>query len=251
MIRIRVVRALCVRSFRGLLQDPGRLTELIIFPLSFLVIWGLFFASGVVSREVASQLLVINLIWSVAGTFQAQANLTLMFDLWAREFANILRQGVRIEEMCSAHIIFSTVVGLSNLVVFAAAIVWAFGGGVLEVGFLIELFPLYYLSSIGLAGLFGGIVMRLGRSYGFVAWTGLQLLIMFSSPFSPVATLPEWLRIVVRGSPFTYIFEYVRFGRSEDYLLGLILSLVYLIVGTFLAVTLYKQRRRHQGIVDV
>lgn len=251
MIRYRVVKALLVRSFKGLCQDNGRLSEMVVFPLSFLVIWGLFFSSGVVTREVASQLLVVNLIWSVASTFQSQANLTLMFDLWAREFSNILRQGVQIQEMLCAHLIFSTVIGLGNLLIFCGAIFWVFGGGASEIALFLKLFPHYYLASVGLAGLFCGVVIRYGRSYGFVAWTGLQLLIMFSSPFSPVATLPGWFRSIVILSPFTPIFEFVRFGRIEDYIFGLILSVIYLICGVIAVTVFFKRRRRGPGLMDV
>jgi ABC-type polysaccharide/polyol phosphate export permease len=224
---------------------------MVVFPLSFLVIWGLFFSSGIVSREVASQLLVVNLIWSVASTFQSQANLSLMFDLWAREFSNILRQGVRIQEMFCAHLLFSTIIGLGNLLLFCGAIFWFFGGGLREISLFLALFPHYYLASIGLAGVFCGVVLKYGRSYAFVSWTGLQLLIMFSSPFSPVSTLPDWFRGVVVLSPFTPIFEYVRFGRIEDYIFGLALSVVYLISGVLSVTIFYKQRRRGPGLMDV
>lgn len=251
MIRWRVVKALCERSFRGLLRDNGRLAELVIFPLSFLVIWGLFFASGMVSREIASQLLVVNLIWSVASTFQSQANLTLMFDLWAREFAHILRQGVHMAEMTLAHLIFSTIIGLANLLLFCGAILWVFGGSGAEVMQFVKLFPQYYLASIGLAGLFGGVVINFGRSYAFVSWTGMQLLIMFSSPFSPVATLPAWFQPIVKLSPFTFIFEYVRFGKTGDYLMGFFWALLYLVLGIFAAVYFYHRRRRGVGLMDV
>lgn len=239
------------RSFRGTFFDKGRVTELIIFPLSFLVIWGLFFESGIVERKLAGQLLVINLIWSIAGTFQTQANLTLMFDLWSREFAHILRQGVRIGEMVVAHLIFSTVLGLLNMVVFMFFIVYGFGGGRQEISLFFELFPLYYIGAIGLAAMFGGFVILLGRTYGFIAWTGLQILIMISSPFSPLSTLPSWLHSVAYISPFTYIFEFVRFQKAGDYWWGLLVSVVYLILGCICAVVLYNRRRSHQGLMEV
>lgn len=250
-MRGHIVWAMMLRSFRGTFFDKGRMTELIVFPLSFLVIWGLFFESGMVERELAGQLLVINLIWSIAGTFQTQANLTLMFDLWSREFAHILRQGVRIGEMVLAHLIFATVLGLLNMVVFLFAIVYAFGGGRQEIDLFFELFPLYYIAAIGLAALFGGFVILLGRSYGFIAWTGLQIIIMLSSPFSPLSTLPGWLQFVSRASPFTYVFEFVRTRHSPEYWQGLIISIAYLIVGCICAVMLYKRRRSRQGLMEV
>lgn len=250
-MRWHVIKALTLRSFKGTFIDKGRVSELVIFPLSFLVIWGLFFASGLVERKLAGQMLVVNLIWSISGTFQTQANLTLMFDLWSREFANILRQGVRIWEMVTAHLIFSTLIGLLNLFLFVLFIVYAFEGGRDETIMFFTLFPHYYLSALGLAALFGGFVIYLGRSYGFVAWTGLQLLIMISSPFSPVESLPTWLQTITKMSAFTYIFEYVRFQRSSDYWAALFLGVVYLIVGTFAARILYSRRRANQGLMEV
>lgn len=250
-MRLSVIKALSVRSFRGTFHDKGRVSELVIFPLSFLVIWGLFFKSGVVDRKLAGQLLVINLIWSIAGTFQTQANLTLMFDLWSREFANILRQGVRMGEMVVAHFLFSTVLGLINLFLFVFFIVFSFGGNFAELTIFFKLFPLYYLSAIGLAAMFGGIVIMLGRSYAFVSWTGLQLLIMISSPFSPLSSLPRPVYLLAMFSPYTYIFEYVRFERAEDYWLGLLSAVLYLAFGSAAAIFLYRLRRSRQGLMDV
>lgn len=250
-MRLHVIQALMRRSFRATFSDKGRVTELVVFPVSFLVIWGLFFASGIIDRVLAGQLLVINLIWSIAGTFQTQANLTLMFDLWAREFAHILRQGVKIQEMVAAQLIFSSVLGIINLFIFIFFVVFIFGGTEKEVMLLIELFPLYYISAIGLAALFGGMVIMLGRTYGFIAWTGLQILIMISSPFSPLETLPSSVRLISYVSPFTYIFEYVRTQNLNLYWTGLCASLMYLLFGCLFAIYFYQKRRRSQGLMDV
>ena len=250
-MRWYVILALIRRSFRGTFGDQGRVTELLIFPLSFLIIWGLFFMSNLVAHDVAGKLLVINLIWSAAGTFQSQANLTMMFDLWAREFANILRQGVRIGEMVVAHLIFATILGVLNISMFLLFILYGFGGGAEQTWLFIELFPIYYLGAMGLAALFGGVVIRFGKSYAFVAWTGLQVIITISSPFSPVATLPSWLQPIVHLSPFTYVFEYVRFQRTSDYWMGLLLAVVYLVLGWITAVVLFRQRRAGRGLMEV
>ncbi|MCB9030166.1 MAG: ABC transporter permease [Deltaproteobacteria bacterium] len=250
-MRVHTVKALTLRNIRATFTDKGRVSEILVFPVSFLVIWGLFYASGIAEVHLASQLLVINLIWSIAGTFQTQANLMLMFDLWSREFAQILRQGVRIEEMFVSHIIFSTTLGILNLLVFLFFIVYSFGGGMTEIRMFTELLPLYALSSIGLALMFGGFVLYLGRSYAFISWTGLQILIMLSSPFSPISTLPGWLQKLVLVSPFTFVFEYVRFGRVADYIAGLILSIIYLFLGTFCAYFFYNKRRKTKGLMEV
>lgn len=250
-MRYHVVSALIRRCFHSTFKDKGRVSELVVFPFSFLIIWGFFLASGMVDREIAGQLMLINLIWSVSGTFQTQANLSMMFDLWSREFPTILRQGVKTFELVSAQLIFSTAIGLLNLAIFIFFVLYGFGGTPEEVSTFITLFPLYYISSIGLAMLFGGFVMYLGRTYAFISWTGLQILIMISSPFAPISTLPAWLVKIVLLSPFTYIFEYVRSPAPEIYLNGLIASVIYFMLGVLSSLTFYNLRRAKQGLMEV
>ena len=65
------------------------------------------------------------------------------------------------------------------------------------------------------------------------------------------ATSRQLVELLAWASPFTYIFEFVRFSRPADYWQGLMMSFVYLALGCSSALVLYRLRRSRQGLMDV
>lgn|GEM_PF-6979668 len=191
-------------------QVKGRLSELVVFPISTLVIWGMLFSSGIITRELIGPLLVINILWAVGSHAQGQINMPLLMDLWAREFSEIMREGVSISEYLMAKALYGLSVGLLTLTICALSIPLAFGGGWLELYLLFAPMPVVILTATALAYLFTGVVFRYGRAFGFLSWTGLPFIIMLSSPYTPISTLWYPLQLISYLSPFTFAFEFVR-----------------------------------------
>ena len=236
--------ALVKRNFRATLVDKGRIADLIIFPISFLVIWGLFFSAGIIEEDAALTLLMVNLVWSISSSYQMQSDFILMYDIWSGELVEILRSGINQHHLLVAMIALGTIIGTFNLIVFFLAIQFIFGVPFQDGLILFTTLPAYYIASMALALLVAGGILRLGKSYAFLTWTMLQIIIMFSSPFTPVAVLPDWLQALAWLSPYTHIFEYIRFGNAATLNLALIQGLCYTVVGYWTYTKMFAASRK-------
>jgi hypothetical protein len=245
-----MISALLWKISRNTLFDKGRLMEIIVFPISFLVIWGLLFSSNVIAENIARELLIINIIWTITGSIQTQINMVLVFDLWSRELSQIITSGVTHWTLATAHILFGLMIGLINLIVCLLAIP-IFGGGLSEIKLLLICAPLYALIAIGLALTFSACIFTLGKSYSFVAWTGLQIIVMFSSPYTSVHILPQWLQYICSLSAMTSVFEFVRTGSTGDYIQALCIAVVYVVIGATSYQIGYTRRRLKQGLATL
>jgi hypothetical protein len=241
---LRKSYALTRRGLISTLSDNGRLADLVIFPVSFLVMWGLFVISSSVPSEIAVPLLLVNLIWSVANSYQMQANFLLMFDLWSGEFLEMLRAGITQKHYRFAQVALGTVIGTFNLVVFFIALVTVFKVPAAKAAYLFITWPVYYTASLGIAFAVSGLILRLGKSYAFLTWTATQIIIMISSPFTELDKLPTWLQHLALISPFTYVFEFVRRGDPQLLYISFAISIVYFVVGFVSYDLLFKEARR-------
>jgi ABC-type polysaccharide/polyol phosphate export permease len=246
-----MITALVKRDLEAAVTDSGRLAEMIVFPASFLVIWGLLYQSDLISREIAGELLVVNLIWTVASQFQSQANLGFMMDLWSREFSELFKEGLTVEKYVLSRLAVGTMIGGANLLVFLIALPLVFGASSREAMLLLTTLPVYYAAAMGLALVITGSVVLWGRSYGFLAWTGLQFLIMLSSPYSPVESLPWVMRYVAYLSPFTYVFEYVREGGAAKIFAGMAQAGLWVLFGLWWVRRCFAVTKSKSGLVNL
>lgn len=250
-MRIVVIKALLLRICRGSFFDKGRVSELLIFPLSFLVIWGLLYRSGILPPQTSRSLLAVNLIWTLSSVFQSQMNLPLMFDLWSREFAEICREGVSWREFSLSYALFGTILGVINLGIFALGLVYLFNYSFSDLSLLVVPLPIYYIISLALGLFIAGGILRWGRTYGFLSWTGLQFLIMCSSPYAPIDSLPLAVRAICLLSPYTLIFEYVRTLDSKWLFISAIEGIALLLAGAVYCKTGFSYARKGAGLSSV
>jgi len=246
-----IIRALVGRAFGGTFSDRGRLVDLLLVPVSFLITWGLLLRSNLIPRDIGVDLLVTNLIWAVAASIQIQGNRTMMFDLWAKEFCELFRSGVSHRSYLVALLLVGAISGIANLLVFLLLVPLLFGATSGEVAPLVASGPIYLLASLGLMGFVGGLILRWGQTYGFLSWTALQFVMIFSSPYAPVDSLPPVLRLISHISPYAAAFEFVRFGAIEQYVAGLSIGILWLIAGAVFFDRMFIRARRTGKLVTL
>ncbi len=210
-MRLNNVLAVVQNDARVIKRVKWRLLEITYFPLTSILIWGLF---ALYSREFAVEagliVLIVNLFWSFCHLAQQQANILIMEDLWSLSIKHVLVSGVSEFEYLMAKLITSTsaAVVIGTLLVLVAN---AFGAPLLaniKIVVLIALIAL--LGSLSLAIGIAGTVMMMGREYGFLSWSMLQLFIFFSAPFYSPSIFPSAIRWITEIMPFTRIFEAAR-----------------------------------------
>jgi len=188
-----------------------RILEVTYFPLTSILIWGLFaLKSKQYAAEAGLIVLVVNLFWSFSQLAQQQANILVMEDLWSLSIKHILVSGVSEFEYLLAKLATSTSIAIiiGSLLMLVAN---AFGAPLLaNFKTVITLAGIALLGSLSLAIVIAGTIMWMGREYGFLSWSMLQLFIFFSAPFFSPDLFPSAIRWITEIMPFTYVFEAAR-----------------------------------------
>jgi len=252
------IRALMFRDFRVLMTSKFRLVEIFYFPITTIIIWGFFsiYARGF-SLEAGLMVLIVNIFWNFALLTQSSTNMLINEDVWSGSLKHVLLSGISEFEYLASRIISSTITSLMVLgIMFGMSLLWfglgALGASMSIVGFL-GLITL--VASIGLAIMVAALFIYAGREYGFLAWTFLQLFVLFSAPFFAVSVYPEPIRTISAAMPFTRVFEGVRSLTSAGIVegstlwMGLFVAIIYVIVAIPMYYFAFRRARRTGELV--
>jgi ABC-2 type transport system permease protein len=211
-----------------------RMLEVTYFPLSTLLIWGLF---ALYSRQYALEagliVLVSNLFWSFSQMAQQQANMLMMEDLWTLSIRHVFVAGVTEFEYIVAKLMGSAAVAVcvsSVLLVIANA----FGAPLAEnLPVVLALAGCALLGSLALSTIIAGTVMMLGREYSFLSWSSLHIFILLSGPFYSTEVFPAAIRAVSEVMPFTYVFSGARALATGAPVTGELLTHAFLVAAAY------------------
>src|SRR3989344_2920331 len=188
------IAALMYADFMLLRNSKWRVVEYFYFPFTSVLIWGLFSVFvRAYALEAGLMVLAVNILWTFAYLAQSHANMQINEDSWSGSLKQII---ITLFVLAFLLVFSSTVFGLT-----VVAAQWPV---------FVVLIGATLLSSIGLSIFVAGAMVALGREYGFLAWTILQIFIVLSAPFYPITVFPEFIRPIVAAMPYTYIFEATR-----------------------------------------
>lgn len=233
------IMALIYADMMLLRNSKWRFVEYVYFPVTTIIIWGLF---SVYARSFAAEagvvVLVVNVLWNFGQLAQQHVNMQINEDSWSGSIKQIFVSGVSDMEYITARIISSIITSLLILALLAAISVFAFNTVVFVTQW--EIFSLLVLAtliaSVGLAVMVAGMMVALGREYGFLAWTALQAFVLLSAPFYPASVYPEILRPIVAVMPFTATFEATRAAVAGTVTQGMIIN-CFTVSAAYLAVS--------------
>ena len=169
-MNISKILALVYRDLLIIRGSRWRLVEIFYFPLTTMIMWG-FFASYSKSfaLEAGLLVLVISLFWNFAYVAQSTVNMQMMEDSWSGSLKQLFLSGVSEIEYVVARMVTATIVSVPVLaLMFAVAFVsgWNFVA-VLPAAAALALLTL--LTSLAMGVLIVGLIIVLGRGYGFLA----------------------------------------------------------------------------------
>src|SRR3989344_4237347 len=207
------IMALIYADMMLLRNSKWRFVEYVYFPVTTIIIWGLF---SVYARSFAAEagvvVLAVNVLWNFGQLAQQHVNMQINEDSWSGSMKQIFVSGVSDMEYITSRIISSILTSLILAAVLVSMSVFFFQMTIFVTQW--EIFSLLMLAtliaSIGLAIAVAAMMIAFGREYGFLAWTALQAFVLLSAPFYPVSVYPEILRPLVSVMPFTAIFEAMR-----------------------------------------
>ncbi|MFH8109345.1 MAG: hypothetical protein QXX07_00780 [Candidatus Aenigmatarchaeota archaeon] len=236
------LKALVYRDYLIFIKSRWRWLELFYFPITSIIIWGLFAIwTGEFASEAGKIVLVINVFWSYAYVVQSTINLSINEDAWHSEAHHIFITGVGKWEYLLGRIIFSLLISSLNLF-FMLLVTNLFFFNLAQIS--LELIPFIVLTvflSVTLAILIAGLYFILGRDYAWLAWASLQFFILLSFPLSPLKILPYQAQVLARIMPYGNLFESLRnLLLSKPYFQEMVFSVVVGLIYFFISILTYK-----------
>lgn len=226
-----------------------RLVEIVYFPITTVLIWGLF---AIYSREMAAEagliVLIINMFWAFAHLSQVTTNILMMEDIWSGSLKQLLLTGVTEYEYMVARMMSSAIVTIMMVGVLTTFAI-PFGLHFFSIGMMM-LIGITILASMALAVIVASMVFTLGREYGFLVWSSIQLFIILSAPFFPKEIFPKAILYLSYVMPFTAVFQaarsFITTGAIQTGLLwwGFSVAAAYFIAGWFIYRVAFRRAKK-------
>jgi len=234
------IRALMFRDFLILVKSKFRLVELFYFPITTIIIWGLFAVfTRDFSAETGLMVLAVNVFWSFCHLAQLTINLQINQDFWSGSFRQVMSSGFTRFEYIFARIISSAIASAGiMLVMLLTATLFGLGMFFEQPILTLALSSLSLLGSIALSVIVAALIITLGREYAFLAWTLLQGFVLLSAPLYPLEILPEAFQYIAHAMPFTNIFIGVRSMVSTGTVAPEVLANGFWVILAYLAVSI-------------
>ncbi len=257
MMKMYKIAALMYADFILFRNSKWKLVEYIYFPITTIIIWGLF-SIFVKSYAVEAGLIVltVNILWNFAYLAQSHVDMQMNEDSWSGSLKQIIITGVSDFEYVTARIFSAIILSSCIMLLMIALSITVFNLSILVTQW--QLFTILIITtliaSIGLSVMVAGAMIALGKEYGFLAWTILQIFILLSAPFYPVDVFPEILRPLVYAMPYTHIFEATR-GVIQNNLnyanvaSGFYIAAAYLIISLPFYRYIFKKAREKGWLV--
>lgn len=252
LMRLSRSYAIFLRQWYLIRGNPTRLVSIFLWILIDIIQWG--FISrylGTLGQATFSFITVILgaiILWEFMSRIQQGIMMAFMEDVWAQNFINFFASPLKIGEYLTGLVatsIVASLVGFATMVLLAGL---AFGYNVFQVGLMIIPFILIlFVFGVAMGIFISAVILRMGPSAEWIAWPIPLIMSIFSGVFYPIATLPVALQAVAKLLPPAYVFESLRSLLAtgnfplHNLVLGLGLSLVYLLIMYKLFIKTYKR----------
>jgi ABC-2 type transport system permease protein len=252
--RMRRINAILLRHLYLMRSSWLRLFELAYWPLMQMILWGfindflatqsnwVFRAGGVLIGGI--------LLWDVLVRGQFGLTLSLLEEMWSRNFANLFVSPLRPGEYAAALMIMSVIRSLLGVLPAALIAIPLFHYSVFALGLpLLAFYVVLMMTGWAVGLMISAALIRFGLAAESFAWAAIFLLSPLAGVFYPVTILPEWLQAIAWAIPPTYVFEGMRTIMLENtFRLDLIvkavaLNVVYLAIGLTLFMLAFREAR--------
>ncbi|MCX5679824.1 MAG: ABC transporter permease [Candidatus Omnitrophica bacterium] len=228
--------AIVIRQFYLIRGSFSRVFPLFVWAAVDMVLWGFLtrYLNTVASPgfNFVPALLGAVLLWDFFIRIMQGVTMAFFEDVWSRNFLNIFATPLLISEYVAGLVLSSiatSMVGL-GVMLFVATSIFKLSFliyGLMIIPFLLVLF--LFGISIGIFGC--ALVLRFGPASEWFIWPIPALISPFVGVLYPVSTLPQWMQVISRILPPSYVFEGLR-----AIILGRTVSAAALVWGVYLAV---------------
>ena len=252
---LRRTFAIVLRQIYLIRGSFPRLFPLFAWVVVDMVLWGFLtkYLNSVASSgfNFVPVLLGAVLLWDFFIRIMQGVTMAFFEDVWSRNFLNIFATPLLISEYVAGLVlssILTSMVGLAAMLLIAVIIfkLSFLVYGLMVIPFLLVLF----LFGIAL-GIFGcGLVLRFGPASEWFIWPIPALISPFAGVLYPVSTLPQWMQVISRLLPPSYVFEQLRIIVSGGTASGAALmwsaclAVVYILAAYWFFARIYRHALR-------
>ncbi|MDD5173892.1 MAG: ABC transporter permease [Candidatus Omnitrophica bacterium] len=195
------------------------------------------------------------LLWDFFIRIMQGVAMAFFEDVWSRNFLNIFATPLLISEYVTGLVLSSILTSVAGLAAMLLIAVMVFKLSFLVYGLMVIPFILVlFLFGIAL-GIFGcALVLRFGPASEWFIWPIPALISPFAGVLYPVSTLPQWMQVVSRILPPSYVFEELRAVVSGGTVSGMALvwsaslAILYILAAYRFFARVYRHAL-HTGII--
>lgn len=255
---LRRIGAMMLRHLYLMRSSWLRVFDLMYWPLLQMVMWGFIntFLASQSSWVLRAGGLLIGavLLWDILVRGQFGMTLSLLEELWSRNFANLFVAPLRPAEYGVALMGLSVIRSLISVLPSALLAIPLFHYSIFAMGLpLVAFYAVLMMTGWAAGLLICGMLVRFGLAAESFAWASVFLLAPICGVYYPVATLPAWLQHVSWLLPPSYVFEGMRavmlqhVFRLDLVVEGVALNVVYIAIGlAVFLIAFHKARERGQ-----
>ena len=259
--RLRRIGAMMLRHLYLMRSSWLRLFDLMYWPLLQMVMWGFIntFLATQSSWVLRGGGLLIGavLLWDILVRGQFGMTLSLLEELWSRNFANLFVAPLRPVEYGLALMGMSIIRSLVSVLPSALLAIPLFHYSIFAMGLPLVAFYAVLMMSGWAAGLFiCSLLIRFGLAAESFAWASVFLLAPICGVYYPIGTLPAWMQHISWLLPPTYVFEGMRSVMLNhvfrlDLLLEAVgISVIYIAIGLGVFLAAFRSARERGQLLQ-
>ncbi len=256
---LRRVYAIFIRYVYLVRTNAQRLVQIFVWVTFDIILWGFITkylgGADVGNAGFVSTLLGSIILWDFLSRAMQGVSTPFLEDVWARNLLNIFASPLSVGEYLAGLVSVSIATSAVGIAVMFALAYVLFGYSILNLGLLLLPFIcILFLTGITLGVLAAAILLRLGPSAEWFIWPLPMILSPFVGVFYPVTILPQWMQLIARVLPPSYVFEGMRAAlmtgtfSAAALAAGFALACLYLALAYVIFVRTYRQAVRSGAI---
>jgi len=250
-MRIRPVGGIVLRQFYLMRGSLSRVLPLFAWVAVDILLWG--FLTRYLNTVSAPgfnfipALLGAVLLWDFFIRVMQGVTMAFFEDVWSRNFLNFFATPLSIGEYLAGLILCSIATSLVGLVTMILLASVGFGLSFLSYGLmLIPYLLILFLFGIALGIVACAAVLKFGPAAEWFIWPIPALVSPFVGVLYPISTLPDWMQMISKALPPSYVFENLRAvlagrgGSVTDLFIGGGLVFCYLLLAWWIFFRIYR-----------
>lgn len=209
------IHAVMMRHILQTYKDMAKIFDMLYWPLVDITLMGftaLWFQNNVSNNVNLGFMLLSGIVlWGVIWRSNIDVSLNFLEELWSKNLVNLFSTPLSLAEWVVGMMILGFV---RSFIVFfyGAFLVWIFySWNIFSLGLiLIPFFILLMVSGWCIGFFIAGFLAYYGLRVQALVWAVGWVFSIFGAVYYPLKILPQWVQIISKGLPISYVMEGMR-----------------------------------------